>query len=178
MSQKGSRWTEEEDSFLEFAFQKGMSFDEMEEALEGRTKNAIKSRSILKGLRRNFPKREVDGLLRCSHCKNYKNKDEFILLGNGKYYCYCNECKTALNKEKYLRKKKEKVMQESSDVFKNKIEANNGVNTKRCSRCGIEKDVEDFHWKIKGKKLSSYCNECKKIINAEYQEKSLRTRGF
>ena len=99
MSKKGTRWTKEEDDFLEFAFKKGLSLSEMEEALEGRTKNAIKSRTIHKGLRRNFPKREKDGLVRCSHCKDYKPKEEYLVLGNGKYYCYCNKCRTILNKE-------------------------------------------------------------------------------
>lgn len=178
MSKKGSRWTKEEDDFLEFAFKKGLTFEEMEEALEGRTKNGIKSRSVQKGLRRNFPPREKDGLIRCSHCKEYKPKEDFILLGNGKYYCYCNECKTELNKEKYLKKKKEKTLEQASESFKDKIEVNKGSNTKVCSRCKEEKDVEDFHWAIKGKRLSSVCSECKQELNTEYQEKSLRTKGF
>lgn len=178
MSKKGSRWTKEEDDFLEFAFKTGLSLNEMEEALEGRTKNAIKSRTIQKGLRRNFPKREKDGLVRCSHCKEYKPKEEYLVLSNGKFYCYCNECRTLLNKEKYLKKKKEKTMQQANKTFKTKVEANNGLKTKVCSKCGIEKDVEEFHWEQKGKKLSSMCKACKKKSNAEYQKKSLRTPGF
>ena len=178
MSKKGSRWTKEEDDFLSFAFQKGMSFDEMTEVLESRTKDAIRSRSISIGLRRNFPPREKDGLVRCSHCTEYKPKEEYIKLGNGKYYCYCNEYKTILNKEKYLKKKKEKAMEKASLSFKTKIEVNNGLGTKKCSRCGIEKNVEDFHWELKGKRLSSMCSECKKEVNAEYTKNSLRTRGF
>lgn len=178
MSKKGSRWTQEEDDFLEFAFKKGLSLSEMEEALEGRTKNAIKSRTIQKGLRRNLPKREKDGLIRCSHCKEYKPKEEYLVLANGRYYCYCNQCRTLLNKEKYLKKKKEKAMQKANESFRDKVEVNNGLKTKICSRCGIEKDVEEFHWELKGKKLSSMCNTCKKEVNAEYKNKSLRTRGF
>ena len=178
MSKKGTRWTKEEDDFLEFAFKKGLSLSEMEEALEGRTKNAIKSRTIQKGLRRNFPKREKDGLIRCSHCKEYKPKEEYLVLANGKYYCYCNECRKILNKEKYLKKKKEKAMQKVNESFRDKVEVNNGLKTKVCSRCGIEKDVEEFYWESKGKKLSSICSKCKKEANAQYQKKSLRTRGF
>lgn len=178
MSKKGSRWTKEEDDFLEFAFKKGLSLSEMEEALEGRTKNAIKSRTIYKGLRRNFPKREENGLIRCSHCKQYKEKENYIVLGTGKFYCYCNECRTILNKEKYLKRKKEKAIQKVNEIFKDKIDINNGLKTKICSKCKEEKDVELFHWEIKGKRLSSMCNSCKKEINAQYKENSLRTKGF
>lgn len=178
MIKKGSRWTEEEDNFLKFAFKKGLSLNEMEEVLEGRTKNAIKSRCLAIGLRRNFPKREVNGLIRCSHCKEYKPSDEFIKLSTGKYYCYCNFCKTKLNKEKYLKEKKEKALLKASKNFKSKIEVNEGSSTKKCSKCGKIKDVEDFHWEIKGKKLSSICGECKNKANIEYRKKSLRNKGF
>lgn len=178
MGKKNRRWTKEEDEFLEFAFNKKLSLDEMEEALDGRTKPAIKSRILQKGLRRNFPKREKDGLLRCSRCKEYKPKSEFIQMSDGTYYYYCNQCKTELNKEKYLKKKKEKSLQQANQFFKDKVTVNEGKETKICSKCGIEKNVEEFHWAVKGKRLSSVCSECKKIANSEYNNKSLRTRGF
>lgn len=180
MSKRGTRWTTDEDDFLEFAFNKGLSFAEMEKVLEGRTQNAIRSRIVHTGLRRNFPKREKDGLIRCSHCKKYKSPDNFIKLSNGKYYCYCNECKRILSKQRYLKKKKEKALNQirANEVFKTKIEANEGAETKICSRCGVEKDVEDFYWEVKGKKLSGMCRDCKKELNKKYKEKNLRTRGF
>lgn len=178
MNKKYNRWTEEEDEFLEFAFNKGLSISEMEEALDGRSKSAIKSRITKKGLRRNFPKREKDGLLRCSHCKEYKPKDEFIQMSDGTYYYYCNTCKSKLNKEKYLKKKKEKALEKANEIFKDKITVNNGEKTKVCSKCKIEKDVEEFNWEVKGKKLSSMCKNCKKEMNAKYSIKSLRNRGF
>ena len=178
MGKKNRKWTEEEDEFLKFAFNKKLSLDEMEKALDGRTKSAIKSRILQIGLRRNYPKREKDGLLRCSHCKEYKYKDEFIEMSDGTYYYYCNTCKTLLNKEKYLKNKKQKNLEQANLIFKSKIEVNDGKQTKICSKCGIEKDVEDFHWLVKGSKLSPRCSECKKEANAKYNEHSLRTRGF
>lgn len=178
MVKRGSRWTKEEDDFLEFAFQTGLTLKEMEEVLEGRSYKAIKSRSIHKGLRRNLPPREKNGLFRCSKCKKYKSIEEFILLGNGKPYCYCNECKTALNKEKYLKNKKEKALELVSDVFKTKIEVNNGLAEKKCPKCNINKDVNIFHWAIKGKKLSSICSECKKEVNIGYINRNLKVKGF
>lgn len=178
MGKKNRKWTEEEDEFLQFAFNKKLSLDEIEQALDGRTKSAIKSRILQKGLRRNAPKREKDGLLRCSHCKEYKPKNEFIQMSDGSYYYYCNTCKTLLNKEKYLKNKKQKILEQANLIFKNKVEVNDGKSTKKCSKCGIEKNVENFHWLVKGSKLSPICSECKKIVNAKYNEHSLRTRGF
>ena len=178
MGKKNRRWTEDEDEFLKFAFKKELSLEEMEEALEGRTKSAIKSRILQKGLRRNRPKREIDGLLRCSRCKKYKPKSEYIQMSDGSYYYYCNQCKTELNKQKHLKKKKEKSLEQANQFFKDKITVNDGNKTKVCSKCGIEKSVEEFHWAIKGKKLSPICIECKKIENSNYNNKSLRTRGF
>ena len=178
MGKKNRRWTQEEDEFLEFAFNKKLSLEEIENALEGRTKYAIKSRILQKGLRRNAPKREKDGLLRCSHCGKYKPKSEYIQMSNGSYYYYCNTCKTELNKEKYLKKKKEKSLEQANKFFKDKVTVNNGKKTKICCTCGIEKNVEEFHWEIRGKKLSPMCRTCKKIANSKYNDKSLRTKGF
>lgn len=172
------RWSEEEDDFLRFAFEKRMPLKEIEDALEGRTQIAIRGRIVALGLKRNFPPRELDGLVRCSHCKEYKPKEEFIKLGNGKYYCYCNECKTKLNREKYLKKKKERYANESLGLLKSKVEVNKGLENRTCSRCHETKSVEDFPWSVKGEKLSSICSDCRKEVTKEYQDKRLRTKGF
>lgn len=172
------RWSEDEDNFLRFAFEKKMPLDEMEEALDGRSKIAIRGRIVALGLKRNYPPREKDGLIRCSHCKEYKDKDNFIKLKTGKYYCYCNECKTKLNREKYLKKKKEKYMNQMSQLSKSKIEANDGSEIRVCSRCHESKDVEAFPWSVKGEKLSPICAKCRGEVSKEYQEKRLRTKGF
>ena len=172
------RWSEDEDNFLRFAFEKRMPLAEMEEALEGRTKIAIRGRIVALGLKRNYPPREKDGLIRCSHCGDYKDKEHFIQLKDGKYYCYCNECKTKLSKEKYLKKKKEKYMNQISKLSKSKVEVNNGSKTRMCSRCNKPKDVESFPWSVKGEKLSPICGQCRGEVSKEYQEKRLRTKGF
>ena len=172
------RWSEEEDDFLRFAFEKRMKLKEIEKALDGRTQIAIRSRYTALGLRRNFPPREIDGLVRCSHCEKYKPKEEFILLGNGRYYCYCNECKSNLTKEKYLKKKKEELINKSLESVKSKVEANSGLLERTCSRCKKVKNVEDFPWSIKGERLSSVCKICRNELNKEYQNKRLRTKGF
>lgn len=172
------RWSEEEDEFLRFAFEKRMSVKEIAEALDGRTQIAIRSRYAALGLKRNFPPREVDGLIRCSHCENYKPKEEFIKLGNGRYYCYCDECKSKLTKEKYLKKKKERLVNQGVKLEKTKIEVNNGLKERVCSRCHETKDVEEFPWSIKWEKLSSMCKSCRNQVNKEYQDKRLRTKGF
>ena len=85
------RWSKSEDDFLIYAFKKGLSFKEMEEGLENRSLISIKDRSVYIGLKRNKPPREVNGLFRCSKCNDYKVREEFVLLGNGKLYCYCND---------------------------------------------------------------------------------------
>ena len=157
------RWSEDEDNFLRFAFEKRMSLAEMEEALDGRSKIAIRGRIVALGLKRNYPPREKDGLIRCSHCKEYKEKDNFIELKGGKYYCYC---------------KKEKYMNQMSQLSKSKIDANDGSEIRVCSRCHESKDVEAFPWSVKGEKLSPICAKCRGEVSKEYQEKRLRTKGF
>ena len=172
------RWSSEEDDFLKFAFEKRMPLKEIEEALDGRTQIAIKGRIAALGLKRNFPPREKDGLVRCSHCKKYKPKEDFIMLGNGKYYCYCNECKKELSREKYLKKKKEKYIKQSAEGLKSKLEVNKGLDVRKCSRCNKTKSVEEFPWSVKGEKLSSICSKCRSEVSKEYQNKRLRTKGF
>lgn len=174
------RWTEDEDDFLKFAFEKRLPLSEMEEALDGRTKIAIKGRIVALGLKRNFPPREKDGLIRCSHCGKYKSKDNFLRLKTEeeKYYCYCNECKTKLNKEKYLKKKKEKYLSQIENIEKTKLEVNNNSEIKICSKCNQAKNVNEFPWSVKGEKLSSMCKDCRKEVNKKYQQDRLRKKGF
>lgn len=178
MTSVRKRWTKSEDDFLVFAFKHGLTFDEMVEGLENRTKTAIKDRSVYIGLKRNLPPREVDGLYRCSKCKKYKSKEDFILLGNGTLYCYCNECKREISRQKYLEKKKSILELKAISKEKTKYEINNFKKLKLCSKCKNKKDVDLFHWAVTGEKLSSQCSFCKKESNIKYLQKSQRMKGY
>jgi hypothetical protein len=170
----GKKWTEEEDDFLKFAFNEKLTLDEMEEALEGRTKIAIRGRITVMGLRRNFPPRIVDGLVRCSCCQEYKPKDNFLMLKDGTYYCYCRECKREKSRQKYLARK----LEESNANMKTKIQANNNEEIKVCNKCNKSKNVEDFSWNRKGVRLLNTCRECNKEITKNNQQKRLRAKGY
>ena len=178
------RWTIEEDDFLEFALSQGFSVKEMEEALDDRTQVSIRNRISLLGLRDKICKKEKDGLIRCGRCKEYKDKNEFILLKNGKRYSYCDDCRREVNRVRYLKKKEEKMLKERTQLKehapgnKTKLELNNGNPLRRCSRCKEYKEVDSFYWDVKGVKLSNICSDCRKSMSKKYQEKRLRTRGY
>lgn len=172
------RWTEEEDDFLRFALAQGFSVKEMEEALDDRTQVSIRNRISLLGLRKEVVAREKNGLIRCCDCKEYKDKSEFIKLKNGKYYSYCNECKRERSRKRYLKNKEEKLVRESNNGLKTKLEANNNEPVRKCSKCNKLKDVDSFYWDIRGIKLSSICKKCRNEVSRKYQEKRWRTKGY
>lgn len=171
------RWSEEENEFLKYALHQGFSVEDMESALDGRTKVAIRNRISNLGLRKEIAK-EKDGLIRCSACKEYKNKNEFIKLKNGKYYSYCNSCKKEISRKRYLKKKEENLLKLSDNYRKTKFEVNNNDSQRMCSKCREVKPVDDFYWDISGVKLSSICKNCRDGISKTYKEKRLRTRGY
>ena len=47
------------------------------------------------------------------------------------------------------------------------------METKVCSKCGIEKSIEDFPWRNKSKGIKrGYCKECRNQYNKEYRQKA------
>jgi hypothetical protein len=44
--------------------------------------------------------------------------------------------------------------------------------TKICTKCGIEKDIEQFSWNIMGIKRQSACKSCCAIQNTDYYERT------
>lgn len=172
------KWSAEEDDFLRYALLQGFSVEDMEEALDDRTKIAIRNRISILGLRKEVVAREKDGLIRCSACKQYKEKDDFIQLKDGKYYSYCNDCKKEINRKRYLKKKEENLLMFSNDGRKTKLEVNNNEPLRVCSKCKVAKAVDCFYWDVDGVKLSSMCKDCRNKINKAYQEKRLRTKGY
>lgn len=172
------KWSVEEDDFLKYALLQGFSVEDMEEALDDRTKIAIRNRISILGLRKEVVAREKDGLVRCSKCKHYKDKDNFIELKNGKYYSYCNDCKKEISRQRYLKKKEETLLKSLDGGRKTKLEVNNNEPLRVCSKCEIAKPVDYFYWDVTGVKLASMCKDCRDEINKTYQQKRLRTKGY
>lgn len=173
------KWNTEEDDFLRYALLQGFSVEDMEEALDGRTKIAIRNRISLLGLRKEVAAKEKDGLLRCGHCREYKTKDNYIELKNGKYYSYCNDCKKEISRARYVKKKEERLRASKEvDNIKTKLEVNHNEPFKVCTKCNVSKPVDSFYWDISGVKLSSICKDCRDNISKTYQEKRLRTKGY
>jgi len=46
------------------------------------------------------------------------------------------------------------------------------MGTKRCSKCGLEKDESDFPWHLVGIKRHSACSDCRKEYQRDYYQRT------
>lgn len=112
---------------------------------------------------RSIREKEV-GFKFCSKCKNEKPKNDFYRTKNTKdgLQVWCKDCC-----DDYKRKYK-LLHFKTPNPNKNKF-----LNTRICCSCKVEKQMEEFPYKVKSKNIRGHmCNECVKVYNKNYNIKN------
>ena len=171
------RWTPDDVELLSFMYTTGHKVKELMIAFNT-TEYSIRKKVERLGLKSPLMNKEKDGLYFCPICKKYKTKELFGTNSNKdtKYNIrtYCRECE-----KQYIRDLKYKKVSELYNPFieKSKEEVY-GASTKVCSCCKKEKDIEEFNWQNKYKKISSICKSCMSKKNKEYENKKALNRSY
>ena len=126
------RWTEDEITFLKFAFpNQEFTDEELERAFPNRTWNSIRSKANCLGVKRYTPPKPPQGYKKCYSCDTIlpltffnKNKNSNDGLAH-----YCRICRS----------------EKRSGTKTHQIVTNNQIVTKKCKKCNSEKPLSEFY---------------------------------
>jgi hypothetical protein len=104
-------------------------------------------------------------IILCPGCKVEKQRSEYSDIVN-----YCKDCTTKHNKLKYeANSEKIKEQERLKRQYKKDNKVKPDITHKICSKCNIEKEVENFSFSFSGG-YHSQCNDCRKQDAQEYRD--------
>jgi hypothetical protein len=116
---------------------------------------------------RQYPYPVVNGFKKCSKCGIEKPLDKFLFEKNRKQYrAECKDCTRTRIRIKFNQKSNEEEFRLRKEKARKKADQTLKNGSKRCNRCGKEKELKDF---IKQRNKGSFdgyqntCKQCKKI---------------
>ena len=131
-------WTDDEIQDLKYMIDKNFTRKEIAEVLD---KSVDQISRKMKTLGLKFNTKFKDGLYLCFTCRTYKDKSEFYS-HVGSPYDISSKCKTCESENQKERYRKQQLKKFQKDI-KTKEEAT-GLKEKKCPKCGIVKDIEEF----------------------------------
>lgn len=164
-------WTEEEISFLKFAYpNKDFTDEEISVALN-KTHLAIKNKAFQIGVKRYKEPLPPEGFKRCTKCGMIQPATKEFFYRNRKHKdCLEYHCKICDKTRKH-----ENQTNSGNEVISGN-ETISGNEVKKCIKCGEEKNILDFH-KDSNNKKDGRKNTCKSCV-AKYHRKWYIKGGY
>ena len=166
---------------LKFMVENGFTHSQVAEVL-GKSVAEIRKYTSTHQIYSPLRKKEKDGLFFCKNCSTYKTKEEFNKSKATKHgvATYCKVCRREYEKARYKKKRFaeiDAVIAKNKEFEKTKAEAT-GETKRRCSTCGITKDINNFHWYEKNKSVKKQCKSCHAAYRKKWELKRIEERGY
>lgn len=173
-----SQWDEQDLEDLKFMVGEGFIYKEIAQVL-GKSLSTITNQIKIMGLVSPRKERQKGDEFFCLKCKQYKIKEDFHKNSNSPYGIRrdCKECHNKIVRDSYHNRHLKKLLakEKAEERTKEEIE---GSQIKQCTKCHETKNVEEFAWQKKNKKLNTMCKACMAKLNHEYRLKRLETKGY
>ena len=166
---------------LKFMIENGFMHNQVAEVL-GKSVVEVRKYAHTHQIYSPLKKKEKDGLFFCTKCTTYKTREEFYK-NQATTYGITAYCKICHSEYKKLMQKKRRfaeidaIIEKNKEFEKTKAEAT-GETKRRCSTCGITKDINDFHWYEKNKSVKKQCKSCRAAYRKKWELKKLEERGY
>ena len=166
---------------LKFMIENGFTYSQAAEVL-GKSVVEVRKYGTVHQIHSTFTTREKDGLFFCRQCSTFKTREEFHKNKRSKHDIadYCKVCCREKNKLMHQKRKFaeiDAIIEKNQEPKKTKAEAT-GETKRECSVCGITKDINEFNWEKKNKRVRKQCKKCQAEYRKKWILKRIEERGY